>query len=99
MSKVKQAAMRASVRNAKPHKQKRQAASTSTAGARYQVKALDPLQKCGAGTSVQLLFKVTELEEGRSEVHLVFFDRHGWYCEHGRGCPAVATARKLGARH
>ena len=26
--------------------------------------------------------------------HLVFFDRHGWYCVHGRDCPAVQAAQK-----
>jgi hypothetical protein len=30
--------------------------------------------------------------------HLVFHDRHGWYCEeHGRGCDAVEAARGAGA--
>jgi hypothetical protein len=62
--------------------------------ARYAIKALDPLRKCGAGTSVQFLYRVDESVEGRTTAHLVFFDRHGWYCEHGRTCPAVAPARK-----
>jgi hypothetical protein len=61
---------------------------------RVAVKALDPLRKCGPGTSVQLLYRVDETIDGRSTAHLVFFDRHGWYCEHGRNCPAVGHARK-----
>jgi hypothetical protein len=58
------------------------------------VKALDPLRKCGPNTTVQFLYRVDEEVDGRSTAHLVFFDRHGWYCEHGRACPAVAYARK-----
>ena len=61
---------------------------------RVAVKALDPLRKCGLGTTVQLLYRVDETVDGRSTPHLVFFDRHGWYCEHGRTCPAVGHARK-----
>ena len=69
--------------------------------ATYEVLELDPQRKCGAGTSVQQLFRVDESLDGRSQVHLVFFDRHGWYCEHGRNCPAVPHARRIGdgARH
>jgi hypothetical protein len=26
--------------------------------------------------------------------HLVFLDRHGWYCVHGRDCPAVKAAQQ-----
>jgi hypothetical protein len=58
------------------------------------VKPLEPRHKCGSGTSVQLLFRVDETVDGRSTKHLVFFDRHGWYCEHGRHCPAVGHAKK-----
>lgn len=63
--------------------------------ARVAVKSLDPLRKCGPNTSVQLLYRVDEQVDGRSTPHLVFFDRHGWYCEHGRTCPAVGHARKF----
>ena len=59
------------------------------------VKPLDPLRKCGPKTTVQLLYRVDESVDGRSTPHLVFFDRHGWYCEHGRSCPAVGHARKF----
>ena len=66
---------------------------------RVAVKALDPLRKCGLGTTVQLLYRVDETIDGRSSTtHLVFFDRHGWYCEHGRNCPAVGHARKHNGR-
>jgi hypothetical protein len=62
---------------------------------RVAVKPLDPLRKCGPNTSVQFLYRVDERVDGRSTAHLVFFDRHGWYCEHGRTCPAVGHARKF----
>ena len=61
---------------------------------RVAVKPLEPQAKCGAGTSVQHLFRVDETIDGHTTTHLVFFDRHGWYCEHGRNCPAVGHARK-----
>ena len=61
---------------------------------RVAIKPLDPLRKCGPNTSVQFLYRVDESVDGRSTAHLVFFDRHGWYCEHGRTCPAVGHARK-----
>ena len=61
---------------------------------RVVVKPLEPTAKCGAGTSVQYLFRVDETVDGRTTTHLVFFDRHGWYCEHGRNCPAVGHAKK-----
>lgn len=65
------------------------------AAVRVVVKRLDPLRKCGPNTSVQFLFRVDEEVDGRNTPHLVFFDRHGWYCEHGRSCPAVGHARKF----
>jgi hypothetical protein len=27
--------------------------------------------------------------------HLVFFDRHGWYCEHGKECNVVEDVQKF----
>jgi len=62
---------------------------------RVAIKPLDPLRKCGPNTSVQFLYRVDEQVDGRSTAHLVFFDRHGWYCEHGRSCPAVGHAQKF----
>lgn len=61
----------------------------------YRIRPLDPLQKCGAGTSVQSLYKVDESVDGALRYHMVFLDRHGWYCEHGPNCPAVTYARKF----
>ena len=63
----------------------------------YRIKPLDPLQKCGTGTTVQSLYRVDETVDGSLRFHLVFLDRHGWYCEHGRNCPAVTHARKFDA--
>ncbi len=62
------------------------------------IKELDPIRKCGPGTSVQVLLRIIERVDGKATSHLVFFDRYGWYCDHGRNCPAVAHARK-GRRH
>jgi hypothetical protein len=59
---------------------------------------LEPSVKCGRGTSVQRLIRVDEMINDAREAHLVFFDRHGWYCEHGRTCPAVGHARKHAER-
>lgn len=59
---------------------------------------LEPSAKCGRGTSVQRLIRVDEMIDDAREAHLVFFDRHGWYCEHGRTCPAVGHARKHAER-
>jgi hypothetical protein len=63
-----------------------------------RVRALDPVARCGPNTSVEQLYRVDEAINGRKTVHLVFFDRHGWYCEHGRDCIAVRDARRSGAR-
>lgn len=54
-----------------------------------RIKALDPCARCGPSTSVEQLYRVDEQIAGRSTVHLVFFDRHGWYCVHGASCVAV----------
>lgn len=63
----------------------------------FRVRALDPQRKCGLGTSVQRLYRVNEESaDGQVRPHLVFFDKHGWYCEHGRDCPAVRPAKKFG---
>jgi hypothetical protein len=61
---------------------------------RVVIRELDPQQKCGEGTSVQFLYRVDHTIDGQRTAHLVFFDLHGWYCEHGRTCPAVAHAKK-----
>lgn len=102
MAKVKKRAAVTGVRNAKKNKKnKRKAAIRSSAPKarpapvlRVTIRELDPQRKCGPGTSVQFLYRVDETVDGRATTHLVFFDRHGWYCEHGRTCPAVGHARK-----
>jgi hypothetical protein len=60
------------------------------------VKELDPFVRCGPRTSVEHLIRVEERLDGESSVHLVFFDRHGWYCEHGKACRAVDDVRRHG---
>ena len=64
----------------------------------FGVEELDPRSKCGPSTSVQRLLRVREKGERGELTHLVFFDRHGWYCEHGKNCTAVPHAMKFGAR-
>jgi hypothetical protein len=59
-----------------------------------KVRELDPREKIGPRTSVERLYRVDESSDGASATHLVFFDRHGLYCEHGRTCPAVDDVRK-----
>src|SRR5437763_8958433 len=88
-----------SMRNTKVVKASKVANATKVAGGaareqRVAITPLDPVRKCGPGTSVQFLYRVDESVEGRRTAHLVFFDRHGWYCEHGRTCPAVGHAKK-----
>ena len=78
--------------------------SEKAARPELQIRRLDPLRVCGERTSVVQLFRVDEeLTEGKAagarQVHLVFNDRHGWYCEHGRSCHAVsAVMRHAGIR-
>ena len=93
---VKKAKPRATPAGARSRSDRREAVPKPVI--RVTVRELDPQRKCGAGTSVQLLYRVDETVDGRATAHLVFFDRHGWYCEHGRTCPAVAHARKQGGR-
>jgi hypothetical protein len=63
-----------------------------------RIRPLDPLVLCGPATSVEQLYRVDESVNGRRTFHLVFFDRHGWYCEHGRECVAVRDVRRSGVR-
>jgi hypothetical protein len=61
---------------------------------RVRITELDPKAKCGAGTTVARLYRVEErVGDGRA-THLVFNDRHGWYCQHGPACPAVNDVRR-----
>ncbi len=75
----------------------KRAASRSVPALR--IRKLDPLRICGERTSVVQLFRVEEqLVGGKAararQVHLVFNDRHGWYCEHGRSCHAVSAVMR-----
>jgi len=76
-------------------KARQNAPSGARGSAKFRVTPLDPRKKCGAGTSVQKLFRISEEStDGIVRSHLVFLDRHGWYCEHGRDCPAVSHGQK-----
>ena len=56
------------------------------------VDVLDPRAVVGPGTAVERVVRVRYRPSDTP--HLVFHDRHGWYCEsHGPECPAVALAR------
>lgn len=59
-----------------------------------RIRQLDPQAICGPRTQVQQLFRVHDLLDGKPTVHLVYFDRHGWYCEHGPTCRAVDHVRR-----
>ena len=79
-------------------------AKTAPVAPTFAIRELDPLRICGGATSVVQLFRADEVPtpstaaKGR-QIHLVFNDRHGWYCEHGRSCHAVsAVMRHAGIR-
>lgn len=56
------------------------------------VEPLDPRSVVGPKTGVHAIVRVRI--RPKAPVHLVFHDRHGWYCEtHGPTCAAVAIAR------
>lgn len=62
-----------------------------------EVERLDPATVIGRDTRVRALFRVQY--EGLRGPHLVFHDRHGWYCgEHGTACRAVRDARASTSR-
>jgi hypothetical protein len=63
-----------------------------------RIRSMNPVQKCGKGTSVTQLFRVQEQIDRTRIHHLVFFDRHGWYCEHGKQCGAVKDVQKFTKR-
>jgi hypothetical protein len=86
-------------KRAKGTREKRRTPAKRPTVRSIKIRELDPVAKCGPGTSVQHLYRVDELLDGSPHWHLVFFDRHGWYCEHGRHCPAVADVRKHGKAH
>jgi hypothetical protein len=78
----------------KPDARSRRVAAKIESPRVVKLKELDPLAKCGPNTSVERLFRVDETIKGVSTAHLVFFDRHGLYCEHGRNCPAGDDVRR-----
>lgn len=88
--------MRAVIRN--PARGHAKMIADKNGPARIEVRELDPVQKCGPNTSVRLLYRVIESAAGARTSHLVFLDRHGWYCEHGRECVAVALVRRAKGR-
>ena len=54
---------------------------------------LDPRAVLGRSTRVQGVWRVEYPGERRP--HLVYHDRHGWYCEeHGPECRAVTRVRR-----
>jgi hypothetical protein len=62
---------------------------------KVRIRAMDPIQKCGKGTTVTQLYRVEETLDQAKIHHLVFFDRHGWYCEHGKQCGVVKDVQKF----
>jgi hypothetical protein len=60
-----------------------------------RIRPMDPIEKCGKGTSVTQMYRVEERLDQTRINHLVFFDRHGWYCEHGKQCSAVKDVQKF----
>jgi len=64
-------------------------------GSSYDFEPLNPWLQCGPDTTVTELWKVWERREKEITLHLVYFDRYGWYCEHGRSCKAVAEVRRV----
>jgi hypothetical protein len=60
-----------------------------------KIRAVDPLGMCGKGTTVTRLYRVEEKLDDSRIHHLVFFDRHGWYCEHGKQCSVVKDVQKF----
>ena len=63
-----------------------------------RIRPMDPIELCGKGTSVTALYRVEETLDRTRINHLVFFDRHGWYCEHGKQCNAVTDVQKFTRR-
>lgn len=60
------------------------------------IERLDPRAVVGPRTAAQAVIRV-RMRTVESP-HLVFHDRHGWYCEtHGASCEAVVVAREAPA--
>jgi len=59
---------------------------------RPHIERLNPRQVVGQRSAVSDIVRVRI--RSTEPIHLVFHDRHGWYCEtHGPGCVAVPYAR------
>lgn len=65
---------------------------------KVRIRPLDPIAMCGTGTSVTALYRVEEILDDARTHHLVFFDRHGWYCEHGKQCSVVKDVQRFTRR-
>ena len=63
-----------------------------------EVMRLNPRAVAGQHTAVLEIVRVRF--RAQEAPHLVFHDRHGWYCEtHGTHCAAVGLAREAVNRH
>jgi hypothetical protein len=62
---------------------------------KVRIREMDPIEKCGKATTVTRLYRVEETVDQARIHHLVFFDRHGWYCEHGKQCSVVKDVQKF----
>jgi len=92
---VKRAAVKRAVKKATKGTRKAAAAPAKREPqVHVRIRELDPVEKCGPGTSVERLIRVDEIVDRVIQAHLVFLDHHGWYCEHGQSCKAVGHARK-----
>jgi hypothetical protein len=69
--------------------------STPAVSRDVRISEKDPRLMCGKGTTVARVFRVEERSNDRRVMHVVFLDRHGWYCEHGSECEAVKDVRKF----
>lgn len=57
------------------------------------IERLDPKKVVGPRTAVQHVVRVKM--RPTEPPHIIFHDRHGWYCEaHGSSCSAVQLAQK-----
>lgn len=58
------------------------------------IERLNPKQVAGQRTAVVEIVRVRI--RSTEPAHLIFHDRHGWYCEtHGTACVAVSYARQF----
>ncbi len=61
----------------------------------FSTRRLD-LSICGPRTNVHKVLSVLESRDKKPfKYHMVFLDRHGWYCEDGPDCAAVKIAQQF----